>query len=74
MTDGWPIPLPSRPVKGDEDLRRKREAKIAGLERRGTSLSPGGPFHRSPEQVVAAPAGAPPDFAGRVSIRGAYEL
>jgi protein-L-isoaspartate(D-aspartate) O-methyltransferase len=35
MTGGWFIPLPSRPVKGDEDLRREREAKIAQLERRG---------------------------------------
>jgi protein-L-isoaspartate(D-aspartate) O-methyltransferase len=35
MTDGWLIPLPSRPVKSDEDLRREREAKIGELERRG---------------------------------------
>lgn len=35
MTGGWLIPLPSRPVKGDEDLRREREAKIGELERRG---------------------------------------
>jgi len=35
MSDGWFIPLPSRPVKGDEDLRREREAKIGELERRG---------------------------------------
>jgi protein-L-isoaspartate(D-aspartate) O-methyltransferase len=35
MTDGWLIPLPSQPVKSDEDLRREREAKIGELERRG---------------------------------------
>src|SRR5215208_7590537 len=35
MTGGWLIPLPSRPVKSDEDLRREREAKIGELERRG---------------------------------------
>jgi protein-L-isoaspartate(D-aspartate) O-methyltransferase len=35
MTDGWLIPSPSRPVKGDEELRREREAKIGELERRG---------------------------------------
>src|SRR5215212_9379401 len=35
MTGGWLIPLPSRPVKGDEDLRREREPKIGELERRG---------------------------------------
>jgi protein-L-isoaspartate(D-aspartate) O-methyltransferase len=35
MTDGWLIPLPSRPVKSDEDLRRERKAKIGELERRG---------------------------------------
>jgi hypothetical protein len=35
MSDGWLIPLPSRPVKSDEDLRREREAKIGELERRG---------------------------------------
>jgi protein-L-isoaspartate(D-aspartate) O-methyltransferase len=35
MTGGWLSPLPSRPVKGDEDLRREREAKIGELERRG---------------------------------------
>jgi protein-L-isoaspartate O-methyltransferase len=35
MSDGWLIPLPSRPLKSDEDLRREREAKIAQLERRG---------------------------------------
>jgi protein-L-isoaspartate(D-aspartate) O-methyltransferase len=35
MTDGWLIPLPSRPVKSDEDLRRERQAKIGELERRG---------------------------------------
>jgi protein-L-isoaspartate(D-aspartate) O-methyltransferase len=35
MTGGWLIPLPSRPVKSDADLRREREAKIEELERRG---------------------------------------
>ena len=35
MTNGWLSPLPSRPVKSDEDLRREREAKIGELERRG---------------------------------------
>jgi hypothetical protein len=35
MTGGWLIPLPSRPVKSDEVLRREREAKIGELERRG---------------------------------------
>jgi protein-L-isoaspartate(D-aspartate) O-methyltransferase len=35
MSDGWLIPLPSRPVKSDEVLRREREAKIEELERRG---------------------------------------
>jgi protein-L-isoaspartate(D-aspartate) O-methyltransferase len=32
---GWVIPPPTRPLKGDEDLRREREAKIAELGRRG---------------------------------------
>jgi protein-L-isoaspartate(D-aspartate) O-methyltransferase len=35
MNSGWLIPPPSRPVKGEEDLRREREAKVAELERRG---------------------------------------
>src|SRR4051794_11078861 len=35
MTGGWLIPLPSRPVKSDEDLQQEREAKIGELERRG---------------------------------------
>jgi protein-L-isoaspartate(D-aspartate) O-methyltransferase len=32
---GWLIPPPSRPLKGDEDLRREREAKVGELARRG---------------------------------------
>jgi len=32
---GWVIPLPSPPVKGVEELRREREAKVEELERRG---------------------------------------
>src|SRR5207247_4927310 len=35
MIDGWLIPLPSPPVKSDEDLRREREAKVEELRRRG---------------------------------------
>jgi protein-L-isoaspartate(D-aspartate) O-methyltransferase len=35
VVSGWFIPLPSQPVKSDEDLRREREAKIAELGRRG---------------------------------------
>jgi protein-L-isoaspartate(D-aspartate) O-methyltransferase len=35
MNSGWVIPPPSQPVKGDEDLRREREAKIGELRRRG---------------------------------------
>ena len=32
---GWFIPPPSRPVKGDEELRLEREAKVAELGRGG---------------------------------------
>jgi hypothetical protein len=32
---GWLILPPSRPLKSDEDLRRRREAKIRELRRRG---------------------------------------
>jgi protein-L-isoaspartate(D-aspartate) O-methyltransferase len=32
---GWFIPLPSPPVKSDAELRREREAKVAGLGWRG---------------------------------------
>jgi protein-L-isoaspartate(D-aspartate) O-methyltransferase len=32
---GWLIPPPSQPVKGEAELRREREAKIAELARRG---------------------------------------
>jgi hypothetical protein len=39
VTEGWLIPLRSRPVKSDEDLRREREAKIGELERRGLRRS-----------------------------------
>jgi protein-L-isoaspartate(D-aspartate) O-methyltransferase len=35
MKSGWVIPPPSQPVKGDERLRREREAKIGELGRRG---------------------------------------
>ena len=35
MKSGWVIPPPSQPVKGDEHLRRERQAKIGELERRG---------------------------------------
>jgi hypothetical protein len=35
VVGGWFIPLPSPPVKSDDDLRREREAKIAEVERRG---------------------------------------
>jgi protein-L-isoaspartate(D-aspartate) O-methyltransferase len=35
MNSGWLIPPPSRPIKGEEDLRREREAKVAELGRRG---------------------------------------
>jgi protein-L-isoaspartate(D-aspartate) O-methyltransferase len=34
MSGGWLVPLPSRPVKSEEDFRREREAKVAELERR----------------------------------------
>jgi protein-L-isoaspartate(D-aspartate) O-methyltransferase len=32
---GWMIPPPSAPLKGDAELRREREAKVAELGRRG---------------------------------------
>ena len=32
---GWPVPPPGLPVKGETDLRREREAKVAELARRG---------------------------------------
>jgi protein-L-isoaspartate(D-aspartate) O-methyltransferase len=35
MNSGWVIPPPSQPVKGHEDLRREREAKVGELRRRG---------------------------------------
>ena len=35
MSAGWFIPPPSLSVKGEEDLRREREAKVGELERRG---------------------------------------
>jgi protein-L-isoaspartate(D-aspartate) O-methyltransferase len=35
MNSGWVIPPPSQPVKGGEDLRREREAKVGELRRRG---------------------------------------
>jgi hypothetical protein len=35
MNSGWVIPPPSQPVKGAEDLRREREAKVRELRRRG---------------------------------------
>ena len=35
MNSGWVIPPPRQPIKGDEDLRRERVAKIGELERRG---------------------------------------
>jgi len=35
MKSGWVIPPPSQPVKGDEHLRREREAKVGELGRRG---------------------------------------
>jgi protein-L-isoaspartate(D-aspartate) O-methyltransferase len=35
MSSGWLIPPPTQPVKGDEDLRREREAKVSELGRRG---------------------------------------
>jgi protein-L-isoaspartate(D-aspartate) O-methyltransferase len=35
MNSGWLIPPPSQPVKGDEDLRGEREAKVEELGRRG---------------------------------------
>jgi protein-L-isoaspartate(D-aspartate) O-methyltransferase len=35
MNSGWVIPPPRQPIKGDEDLRREREAKIGELGRRG---------------------------------------
>jgi protein-L-isoaspartate(D-aspartate) O-methyltransferase len=34
MSGGWLVPVPSRPVKSEEDFRREREAKVAELERR----------------------------------------
>jgi protein-L-isoaspartate(D-aspartate) O-methyltransferase len=35
MLRGWLIPPPSPPIKGEAELRREREAKVAELARRG---------------------------------------